>query len=104
MALSSVRHILSGGAPILPRLLQQLPQFAPQAEITILYGSTEAEPIAQIQLAQMQSIDLEAMQSGKACWSVSRFLQSNCGLCRPIAQFSPLHPTNLLPFACRRAQ
>ncbi|HEY9906630.1 MAG TPA: AMP-binding protein [Thermosynechococcaceae cyanobacterium] len=65
MALSSVRHILSGGAPILPRLLQQLPQFAPQAEITILYGSTEAEPIAQIRLAQMQAIDLEAMQSGK---------------------------------------
>lgn len=61
---AGVQRIISGGAPITPRLLHQLEAFAPNAEIVVLYGSTEAEPIAQITYAQMQPGDRQAMTAG----------------------------------------
>jgi acyl-CoA synthetase (AMP-forming)/AMP-acid ligase II len=64
LAFSRVQQIISGGGPIMPRLLHQLQQVAPQAQITLLYGSTEAEPIALIQHTQIQPTDLHQMQSG----------------------------------------
>ena len=42
----SLRRIVTGGAPISPRLIQELRRAAPLAEIICLYGSTEAEPVA----------------------------------------------------------
>ena len=65
LTLSSVQKIFSGGAPIMPKLLAQLQQLAPQAEITLVYGSTEAEPIAHISHPEIQPQDTAAMLSGR---------------------------------------
>lgn len=44
--LASLRHIYTGGAPVFPTLLRRLQRQAPDAVIEVVYGSTEAEPIA----------------------------------------------------------
>ncbi len=59
-----LKKIFTGGGPVFPDLLQRLEAFAPQAEITAVYGSTEAEPIAHIALSEIGEEDLRAMQSG----------------------------------------
>lgn len=46
--LRSLRTIHVGGAYARPDLLQRMAQAAPQAEVTIVYGCTEAEPISAI--------------------------------------------------------
>jgi olefin beta-lactone synthetase len=42
------QKIFSGGAPVFPDLLERLQRLAPTAEVTAVYGSTEAEPIAHV--------------------------------------------------------
>jgi len=44
--LGALEHIFTGGAPVLPELLDRLSAAAPQARIGAIYGATEAEPIA----------------------------------------------------------
>ena len=44
--LESVRHIFTGGARVPSGLIDMLTKVAPEAELHIVYGSTEAEPIA----------------------------------------------------------
>jgi acyl-CoA synthetase (AMP-forming)/AMP-acid ligase II len=62
--LDSFRHIFTGGAPVFPPLLQELREVAPHATVTAVYGSTEAEPIARINLEEIASDDLVAMRRG----------------------------------------
>ncbi|NJN56986.1 MAG: AMP-binding protein [Leptolyngbyaceae cyanobacterium SL_5_9] len=64
LTLPSFENIFSGGAPVFPQLLEQLQQIAPQAQVTAVYGSTEAEPITHISLQQIQPSDLEQMAQG----------------------------------------
>lgn len=45
-SLSKVRRIYTGGGPVLPEMLLRVMPVVPYAEIDVLYGSTEAEPIA----------------------------------------------------------
>ncbi len=45
-SLPSFQRIFIGGAPVFPNLLEKIQAIAPQAEIIVVYGSTEAEPIA----------------------------------------------------------
>ena len=61
----SFRQIITGGAPVPPRLLDKLYQAAPQAEIVAVYGSTEAEPIAEITRAALLQKDRDAMLGGR---------------------------------------
>jgi acyl-CoA synthetase (AMP-forming)/AMP-acid ligase II len=63
--LSAFRQIFTGGAPVFPRLLDKLRRVAPQAEIVAIYGSTEAEPIAEVALDAIEPRDREAMLGGK---------------------------------------
>lgn len=63
--LRSVNKIFTGGGPVPPRLLDRIAQVAPQAEITVVYGSTEAEPISTVTTAQITSSDRIAMNAGK---------------------------------------
>jgi len=63
--LARFRQIYTGGAPVFPKLLAQLQQLAPQAQIVAVYGSTEAEPIAHIRFSEMTEDDLQAMVDGK---------------------------------------
>ncbi|MGA3048248.1 MAG: AMP-binding protein [Terracidiphilus sp.] len=60
----SVRHVFMGGAPVFPRNLRRARTAFPQAEITAVYGSTEAEPIAEISLSQFSADDFLAMEHG----------------------------------------
>ena len=62
--LSSVRKIFAGGAPVFPSLLDKLAQIAPGARVRAVYGSTEAEPIAELDRVEITQTDREAMRSG----------------------------------------
>ncbi|MBD1912670.1 MULTISPECIES: AMP-binding protein [unclassified Leptolyngbya] len=62
--LSSFQRIFSGGAPVFPDLLERLQRLVPDATVTAVYGSTEAEPIAHIDFAEIQEGDRQAMQQG----------------------------------------
>ena len=62
---SSLRAIYIGGAPVFPALLRRTKQVFPQAKIVAVYGSTEAEPMAEIALSDISQADFEAMEQGK---------------------------------------
>lgn len=57
-------RVFTGGGPVFPDLLARLQRFAPNAEITTVYGSTEAEPIAHVALHEISQEDQEAMGRG----------------------------------------
>lgn len=63
--LPTFRKLFSGGAPVFPRLLDQVQALAPQADVVAVYGSTEAEPIAHISRRQLQADDMQAMLEGR---------------------------------------
>jgi acyl-CoA synthetase (AMP-forming)/AMP-acid ligase II len=65
VTLPSFRKLFSGGAPVFPRLLDQLQTMAPQADVVAIYGSTEAEPIAHVARRQFEAEDLQAMFRGR---------------------------------------
>lgn len=63
--LSSLQKIFTGGAPVFPHVLEQMSRVAPNAEVTAVYGSTEAEPVAHIAWRAMNAADKQAMLNGK---------------------------------------
>ena len=65
LALPGLARIFTGGAPVFPDLLERLRQIAPRAEITAVYGSTEAEPIAKISRCELGGAELRAMAAGR---------------------------------------
>jgi len=64
-AMASLSAIYMGGAPVFPGLLRKTKQFASQAKVTAVYGSTEAEPMAEISLAEISKEDFTGMEQGK---------------------------------------
>lgn len=64
-SLPQIRKIFTGGGPVFPDLLHRLQRLAPEAEITSVYGSTEAEPIAHVALSQLREADFAAMAAGE---------------------------------------
>jgi acyl-CoA synthetase (AMP-forming)/AMP-acid ligase II len=60
-----VRSMFVGGGPVFPRLLDQMQRMAPTAEIIAVYGSTEAEPIAEVSHREVRQEDFTAMYSGR---------------------------------------
>ncbi|HKB40059.1 MAG TPA: AMP-binding protein [Gemmataceae bacterium] len=65
IVLPKVKKLYTGGAPVFPRLLDQIQTMAPNAEVVALYGSTEAEPIAHVGRDEIAGVDLQAMLAGK---------------------------------------
>jgi acyl-CoA synthetase (AMP-forming)/AMP-acid ligase II len=63
--LDGFERIFTGGAPVFPRLLNRLQRVAPHATVTAVYGSTEAEPIAEISLRDISGDDLHAQLNGR---------------------------------------
>lgn len=61
---TSFRRVFTGGAPVFPRLLDQLQSACGEARIFAVYGSTEAEPIAHIARDEIEPSDLQAMHEG----------------------------------------
>lgn len=54
-----------GGAPVFPPFLDRIARAAPNARVVSVYGSTEAEPIAEIDRAEISPEDRAAMQGGR---------------------------------------
>lgn len=58
------RTIHVGGAPVFPPFLDRLAAAAPGAAVVSVYGSTEAEPIAEIERQAITAADRERMRAG----------------------------------------
>lgn len=65
IVLTELTYIFSGGGPVFPRLMSRLQRIAPNARIMAVYGSTEAEPIAEVDWNDIHTNDLIAIKSGK---------------------------------------
>lgn len=65
LTLPSLRKLFTGGAPVFPRLLDQVQRMAPNADVVALYGSTEAEPIAHLSRRDVGPDDHAAMLAGR---------------------------------------
>lgn len=62
--MNSLKHIYTGGAPVYPRTLKLIARSAPDAEVIAVYGSTEAEPIAEINYREISDKDMKMMSDG----------------------------------------
>lgn len=65
ITLPGLTKIFTGGAPVFPRLLEQLHAIAPNAEVEAVYGSTEAEPMAKLAYDDLSEFELDAMVKGR---------------------------------------
>ncbi len=65
LACPSLRSALTGGGPVDPRLLTKLERVFPQAEVAIVYGSTEAEPISHIAAQEVIGETLDGTRRGR---------------------------------------
>lgn len=63
-ALSSLRRIDTGGAPVPYALQEKIHAAAPHAQLTVVYGSSEAEPIAHVAHRDVSAGDVDAMERG----------------------------------------
>ncbi len=61
---SQLHTVFTGGGPVFPNLLNQLQTAKPGLQITCVYGSTEAEPIAHLDANSIGTDDHAKMQSG----------------------------------------
>lgn len=66
--LKNIKRLVTGGAPISRDDVEKFYKVAPQAELWVLYGSTEAEPMAHIEgrdmLKEVKNADSEIVEEG----------------------------------------
>jgi len=62
--LPSLKRVFVGGGPVFPTLLNRLHAVAPMAELIIVYGSTECEPISMIPRDEISSEDFASTEAG----------------------------------------
>ena len=60
----SLRQVFLGGGPVFPHVLLRARQVFPNATITAVYGSTEAEPMAEISADRISEEDFARMKNG----------------------------------------
>ena len=60
---TDLRHVFTGGGPVFPQLVNQL-QNEQGFDVTCVYGSTEAEPIAHLQGDEIGAEDMAEMAAG----------------------------------------
>lgn len=70
--LSKLRRVVTGGAPVSKDNVEGFKAIAPSAEIIVLYGSTEVEPIAHIEAKEM--LKEESEEKGVNVGSISEAL------------------------------
>jgi acyl-CoA synthetase (AMP-forming)/AMP-acid ligase II len=61
---AGVHTMFTGGGPVFPDLIERLRSRRPSMRLLCVYGSTEAEPIAHFDAAEMSGADCGAMASG----------------------------------------
>ena len=59
-----LEKIYTGGAPVSPQLLESLGQAFPDAKVSAVYGSSEAEPIAVLDSREISKEDMKKMKEG----------------------------------------
>jgi len=57
---NSLKQIITGGGPFYPDMMRQFTRIFPQITLHILYGSTEAEPISHLNIADLTTDDWQA--------------------------------------------
>ena len=62
--LRSLHRIDTGGAPVFPDLLDRLHAAMPEAELVAVYGSTEAEPIAELSYRELTDSARRRIEEG----------------------------------------
>lgn len=62
--LRTLKTIYTGGAPVFPRYLEEFSRKLPQTQLIAVYGSTEAEPIAELNHEDISRKDMEKMKGG----------------------------------------
>jgi acyl-CoA synthetase (AMP-forming)/AMP-acid ligase II len=60
---TDLHHVFTGGGPVFPHLVKQL-QNEQAVDVTCVYGSTEAEPIAHLQGDEIGAEDMTKMAAG----------------------------------------
>lgn len=65
-----VHAIFTGGGPVLPQVTRQVMSEWPDMRFVAVYGSTEAEPIAEIDARDISAADFEAMADGNDCGGI----------------------------------
>ena len=63
--IAGLAHVFMGGAPVFPEDMHEARAAFPEAEIRAIYGSTEAEPMAEVSLASFASADFDAIAKGR---------------------------------------
>ncbi len=92
--LDSLSRVFTGGAPVFWHALDALRSLAPDARVVALYGSTEAEPIAEVGLDMLTPGDRDRTRAGGGLpagrptpETQVRIIPDQCG--RPIPPTSP---------------
>lgn len=62
--LEGLKTVFTGGGPVFPESVRQIRRMAPNARVVLIYGSTEAEPIARIEADEVSSEDSRRMETG----------------------------------------
>ena len=63
-SLPSLQRVFVGGGPVFPPVLRRAREAFPNATITAVYGSTEAEPMAEISVDRIGEDDFSRMKNG----------------------------------------
>ena len=60
-----IKKIFTGGGAVFVDLIRSLKEVFPQARIVTIYGSTEAEPIAEQDVTEIEDSDIEHIRNGR---------------------------------------
>lgn len=63
-SIARARAVVTGGGPVFPDLMDRVTDAAPGATLRMVYGSTEAEPIAHLDAVELDAADRRAMREG----------------------------------------
>lgn len=83
---SNVKKVFTGGGAVFVDLIRKLKEIFPNAKIVTIYGSTEAEPIAEQDVTNLTNEDIEHIRNGRGilagniigveeCWLVDQTLR-----------------------------
>ncbi|WP_422040894.1 AMP-binding protein [Roseibium sp.] len=61
----TVKRVMTGGGPLYPDIARRFLDVNPGKGLTVVYGSTEAEPVSHIHLEELSDADWDAAASGK---------------------------------------
>jgi acyl-CoA synthetase (AMP-forming)/AMP-acid ligase II len=92
--LPAIARVFTGGGPVFPHLLERTQRIAPNAAISAVYGSTEAEPIAHFTRSKLKPIDIQQMGQGGGLLAGEPVSAANVRILpdrwgAPIAPFDP---------------